>query len=104
MRGDTLKGHLDLLILSIAGRGPAHGYAIIEDIRRRSGGALDLQEGTVYPVLHRLERSGLLRSRWRVEEGRRRRLYELTASGRRALAEAREEWVAFTVAMNACVS
>ncbi len=55
MKGETLKGHLDMIVLAALEAGPAHGYAIIEEIRRRSGGAFDLPEGTVYPVLHRLE-------------------------------------------------
>jgi DNA-binding PadR family transcriptional regulator len=91
-----LKGHLDALLLaSVEGRA-AHGYAILEELRGRSGGAFDLPEGTVYPALHRLERAGLLESRWSAETGRRRRVYALTPRGRRELARGREQWRAFS--------
>jgi PadR family transcriptional regulator len=59
MNGQVLKGHLDLLLLATVGAGPAHGYAILERLRDRSGGTFDLAEGTVYPALHRLEQAGL---------------------------------------------
>lgn len=95
MRGDALKGHLDLLVLSVFADGPKHGYAVIETLRARSDEALDLPEGTVYPVLHRLEREHLLASTWSVVGGRRRRTYELTPEGGRALTERRSEWRAF---------
>ena len=99
MRAEALKGHLDGLLLAVVAGGPAHGYAIIEELRRRSGGAFDLPEGTVYPALHRLERAGLLTSAWSEEAARRRRVYRLTARGRRALAREREEWSSFTRAV-----
>jgi len=83
MRREQLKGHMDLLLLSVLADGPAHGYAVIADLRERSGEELTLPEGTVYPALHRLEAAGLLRSYWAEQAGRRRRLYELTARGRR---------------------
>ncbi len=67
MKGQTLKGHLDLLVLSVLSTGPRHGYGVIEELRVRSGDAFDLPEGTVYPVLHRLERAGLLVSEWTDE-------------------------------------
>ncbi len=66
MKGDALKGHLELLLLATLRSGPAHGYAIIEDLKQRSGGAFDLPEGTIYPALHRLERSGAIESAWFV--------------------------------------
>lgn len=84
MQADKLKGHLDLLLMEIVGARPAHGYAIIEALRDRSGGVFDLPEGTVYPALHRLEAAGVLQSEWSVVGGRRRRLYSLTAAGRAA--------------------
>ena len=61
MVGEALKGHLDLLLLSVLSNGPAHGYAIIDALRARSEGMFDLPEGTVYPALHRLENQGLLK-------------------------------------------
>ena len=55
-----LKGHLDMIVLAALSSGPAHGYAVIQEIQRRSGGAFELPEGTIYPALHRLEQAGLL--------------------------------------------
>ena len=57
-----LKGHLDMIVLAALSSAPAHGYAVIEEIKQRSGGAFDLPEGTIYPALHRLEQAGLLNS------------------------------------------
>ena len=95
-----LKGHLDMIVLAALSPGPAHGYAVIEEIRRRSGEAFDLPEGTVYPVLHRLENAGLLASRWLIaESGRQRRVYSLTKRGTRALAEQRATWKEFSDAV-----
>ncbi len=101
MRGEFLKGHLDFLILSAAEPQQLHGYAMIEELRKRSGGAFDLPEGTVYPVLHRLERAGLLASRWSEHRGRRRRIYRLTRGGHKALARQKQEWIAFSTAVAA---
>jgi PadR family transcriptional regulator, regulatory protein PadR len=101
MNGQVLKGHLDLLLLAAVRAGPAHGYAIVEQLRDRSGGAFDLAEGTIYPALHRLERAGLLASRWSAAAGRRRRVYELTARGRAALEAALRDWRRFSTAVSA---
>ena len=100
MKGDAVKGHLDLLLLATLRAGPAHRYAIIEDLRRRSGGAFGLPEGTIYPALHRLERSGAIASAWSEETGRRRRVYRLTSNGERALAEKASAWESFSRAMS----
>lgn len=95
-----LKGHLDMIVLAALSAGPAHGYAVIEEIKLRSAGAFDLPEGTVYPVLHRLEEAGLLSGRWvTAESGRRRRVYTVTRRGRRELAERREIWKQFSEAV-----
>jgi transcriptional regulator len=100
MEGEMLKGHLDMIVLAALSAGPAHGYAVIEEIRRRSGEKLDLPEGTVYPALHRLEAAGLLASRWTTaESGRRRRVYALTKRGERALADQRAVWEQFSLAI-----
>src|SRR5258706_11640440 len=101
MIGETLKGHLDLLLLAILADGPAHGYAVIESLRLRSNGLFDLPEGTVYPALHRLESQGLLRSRWQEDAPRRRRIYELTLKGQQALAKRQAEWRKFSKAVDA---
>ena len=104
MRAETLKGHLDALVLAVLADAPAHGYAVIEELRRRSGGAFDLPEGTVYPVLHRLEADGLLSSSWSTVAGRRRRIYSLTRRGRSALADGRAEWKTFASAVEAVLA
>jgi transcriptional regulator len=95
MRPDTLRGHLDALILAVLERQTLHGYAIIEALQAHSGGALDLPTGTVYPALRRLERAGYVASEWSTVSGRKRRTYQLTSAGRRALAEERTEWRSF---------
>ena len=95
-----LKGHLDMIVLAALAGGPAHGYAVIQEIRRRSAGAFDLPEGTVYPVLHRLEKNGLLASRWATgDSGKKRRVYTLTRSGQKALAGHRATWRRFSEAI-----
>lgn len=101
MRAETLKGHLDGLLLATLDAGPRHGYAIIEAIRAGSGGTFDLPTGTVYPALHRLERAGLINATWTVVGGRRRRTYALTDAGRRALAAERATWQTFATAVSA---
>ena len=100
MNTEVLKGHLDMLLLAILRSRSAHGYAIIEELRRRSAGTFDLPEGTVYPALHRLERAGLITSRWSEETGRRRRVYELTQRGLSALEKSRREWQQFELGIN----
>jgi DNA-binding PadR family transcriptional regulator len=99
MRGEALKGHLDLLVLAVLADGAKHGYAVIEALRQRSGDALDLPEGTVYPALHRLEKDGLLASTWSVVSGRRRRTYQLTERGQEALADRWRDWQDFSSAV-----
>jgi DNA-binding PadR family transcriptional regulator len=76
--------------------GPAHGYAVISELRQRSEGTFDLPEGTVYPALHRLEEAGLLSSSWALADGRRRRVYALTGHGATALAAEQTEYRSFT--------
>lgn len=101
MRGQALKGHLDLLLLAVLADGSKHGYAIIEELRDRSDEAFDLPEGTVYPALHRLENGGLLSSEWSEVHGRRRRTYQLTDGGRGALGDQRQSWNEFSAAIGA---
>ena len=95
-----LKGHLDGLLLAALEAGPLHGYAVMEVLRAGSGGRFDLPTGTVYPALHRLERAGLVRGRWSTEGGRRRRTYELTPAGSRALAGERSNWQEFATTVS----
>ncbi|HUP68485.1 MAG TPA: helix-turn-helix transcriptional regulator [Acidimicrobiales bacterium] len=103
MRADVLKGHLDMLLLAIVEDGPFHGYAVIEELRRRTDGAIDLPEGTIYPALHRLERAGLLASSWSEVKGRRRRSYTLTSPGKKAAREKRREWSMFALTVQRVV-
>jgi DNA-binding PadR family transcriptional regulator len=103
MQVETPKGHVDLLLLAVLAREPAHGYRVVESLRDQSGGVFDLAEGTVYPSLYRLERQGFVSSRWDAGEGRRRRVYRLTRSGRRELARRRGAWSRFERAMEAVV-
>src|SRR5262245_5510682 len=99
MKGQALKGHLDLLILAVLADGSRHGYGVIEQLRVRSGDTFDLPEGTVYPVLHRLEEAALLASTWSEVDGRRRRTYQLTRLGRAALVKQRTAWDEFCAAV-----
>jgi DNA-binding PadR family transcriptional regulator len=92
VRPELLKGHLDLLLLAAVRRRPAHGYAIVADLRRLSLGTFDLPEGTIYPALYRLERGELLASDWSAAGGRRRRVYRLTARGEQVLSAYLAEW------------
>jgi PadR family transcriptional regulator PadR len=100
MSREELKGHLDLLVLASLEARELHGYALIEDLKLGSQGAFDLPEGTVYPALHRLERAGLLASRWSSAARRRRRMYRLTSKGRRALDERRRAWREFSAGVD----
>ena len=93
---EQLKGHLDLLLLAVLSRGPAHGYDVITALRALSDGEFDLSEGTVYPALHRLEASGLLCSDWSTHGGRRRRTYAITQDGEASLAVQEQAWRRFT--------
>lgn len=96
MRAQALHGHLDALLLAVLEQGELHGYAIIEALRARSGGTLDLPTGTIYPALRRLERAGYVASAWSTVNGRERRTYRLTDAGARALAGERAGWREFS--------
>jgi|SRR6185437_3881633 PadR family transcriptional regulator PadR len=103
MRADAqaLKGHLDTLLLACLENGPRHGYAVKDALRQRGGERFDLPTGTIYPALRRLEAAGLIRGTWTGQDGRRRRVYELTAAGRRRLAGDRASWADFAAAVTA---
>jgi PadR family transcriptional regulator PadR len=104
MTGEHLKGHLDLLLLEILADGSRHGYAVVNELRERSGGEFDLPEGTVYPALHRLERQGLLTSTWDTSGPRRRRLYSLSRQGKAARTAERKQWQRFSGAVGALLA
>ena len=95
-----VKNHLELLVLTALKKGPGHGYAIIGAIRERSGGELELLEGSLYPALHRLERDGLLTSSWSEVGGRKRRVYTLSSKGSATLDAQQRDWRRFERAMN----
>jgi PadR family transcriptional regulator PadR len=97
---NEIRGHLDGMLLAILRTGPLHGYGVVQALRTQSDGTFDLPEGTVYPALHRLERAGLLRSRWKIVGGRRRRVYALSTKGQRASEVTREEWRSFRRAVD----
>jgi transcriptional regulator len=91
--GDLLQGTLDLLVLQALTRGRLHGYAVAEWIHERSQDVLRVEEGALYPALHRLELRGFLSSEWGTSENNRRaKYYSLTAAGRRHLASETEQW------------
>jgi PadR family transcriptional regulator PadR len=102
MRTDALQGSLDLLVLKILLRRPRlHGYAIMTAIQDISGEVLRVEEGSLYPALHRMEEAGWIQAQWITKDtGRRARLYELTASGKKQLAAEESRWRAVTSAVN----
>jgi transcriptional regulator len=99
-RLDLLQGTLDLLILRTLRLTPMHGWAISERIQQISGEVLQVNQGSLYPALHRLEHRGWIKAKWGVSElGRRARFYELTASGRKQLEVEKENWAQLTAAI-----
>jgi PadR family transcriptional regulator PadR len=103
---DVLQGTLDLMVLqTLATLGPSHGYAVAARLEQVSKGALQLNMGTLYPGLMRLEQRGVVRAEWRVTENNRRaRFYQITAAGRRELANERAEWDRMTAIMQALLT
>ena len=96
-RFDLPQGTLDLLILRVVALGPIHGYAIAQRIQQMSRDALQVQQGSLYPALHRLEYKKLLTSRWKPSEtGREAKFYELTAKGRNHVKNETENWARLT--------
>jgi PadR family transcriptional regulator, regulatory protein PadR len=94
---DSLQGTLDLLILKTLYRCPNHGFGITLHVQTVSGGLVCVEEGSLYPALHRLERHKLLSGSWSVtDNGRRARYYRLTPAGRKRLAEAEQSWSALS--------
>ena len=99
---DSLQGSLDLLVLKILSRRPRlHGYAIMTAIKDWSGEVLRAEEGSLYPALHRMEEAGWIRAEWITKDtGRRARIYELTAAGKKQLDAEESRWQAVTSAVN----
>lgn len=92
-KSDLPQGTLDLLILNTVSLGPLHGYAIAQRIQQLSQDALQVQQGSLYPALHRLENKGLLKGEWKVSEtGRDAKFYKLTSKGHKQLGDERTDW------------
>lgn len=93
-----LRGHLETLVLSVLEQGDAHGYGILQRLKERGSGALNMKEGTLYPVLYRLEEAAYIQGKWEEQSSRRgprRRIYRLTAKGTKHLAAQRSQWRTF---------
>lgn len=92
-KSDLLQGTLDLLILQVVALGPVHGYAIAQRLQQTSRDVLQVQQGTLYPALHRLEERGWLKAEWRATDtGREAKFYGLTKTGKARLEQERSEW------------
>ena len=101
-QADALRGSLDLLVLKTLSLAPMHGWGISQRIQQTSRGVLEVNQGSLYPALQRLEKNGLITSDWATSENKRSaRYYRLTASGRRALGVELESWKRFTAGLDA---
>jgi len=99
---DALRGSLDLLVLKTLSLQPTHGWGISQRIQQMSKGSLEVNQGSLYPALQRLEKNGLIASDWATTDNNRRaRYYRLTAAGRRALGDERESWKRFAAGLDA---
>ena len=93
MGTDKLQGALDLLVLKVLARGPLHGYGVATRVKQLSSQILVVEEGSLYPALHRMERDGWIRAEWKASENNRRaKFYRLTAAGRKRLAAEEKSW------------
>jgi PadR family transcriptional regulator PadR len=98
---ELLKGSITLLVLQMLQRRPMYGYELIQEARQRSNNAFELNEGTLYPVLHQLEKRGSLKGEWVTgENGRQRKYYNITTRGRERAAKEEEGWESFTSVIN----
>lgn len=98
--GELVQGTLDMMVLKVLARGPMHGYAIAEAIHHRSLEVLKVEEGSLYPALHRLELGGLLESEWKLSEfNRRAKFYRLTAAGRKRMTAEANNWTRLVAAI-----
>jgi len=101
-RADLLPGTLDMLILKAVSLGELHGYAVLRRIGQITGGALQIEQGALYPALYRLERQGLLDTRWGISENNRRaKYYCLTSAGQKRLRAEKDSWARLTTAIQA---
>ena len=98
---ELIKGSVNSLLLSLIGQQPMYGYQILKELERKSDGYFKFQEGTLYPALHRLEKTGLTEGRWQMlPSGRQRRYYYITTRGQQRLAVSMSQWQDFLNAMN----
>ena len=98
---DLLRGTIDLLVLQVVAKAPLHGYAIGQHIEQLTDEVLQIEQGSLYPALYRLERNGWMKSSWRkTNTNRKAKFYELTTQGRRHLEEELETWTTFTEAVS----
>jgi DNA-binding PadR family transcriptional regulator len=93
---DLLRGSLDLMVLSVLAGEKKYGYLIQKEVREASGGRVELAAGTLYPLLHKLEDERLIKASWDDSTGRERKWYELTAAGRKRLAQEAQQWADYT--------
>jgi len=101
---ELMKGSVGSLLLCLIANQPMYGYQIIKELERKSQGYFKFKEGTLYPALHRLEKSGLLISKWQtLPSGQQRKYYYITSNGNRVLVEKRNQWQEFLLAMNLIV-
>jgi PadR family transcriptional regulator PadR len=104
-KADLLQGTLDVLILKVVALGPTHGYAIAQRLQQMSGAVLQVQQGSLYPALHRLEKRRWLRAEWAASDtGREARFYSLTSLGRKQLEEQRASWERLSAAISGILS
>lgn len=97
---ELIKGSTSMLILSVLSDKDLYGYKIIRELEIRSENAFNISEGTLYPILHALEKEKYLTSYWQEVDGRNRKYYQITEKGRKQLAKNREEWKSFSVSVN----
>lgn len=101
LKKSTLDGNVETMLMSVLAAGPSYGYEIVRELNERAAGLLALGEGTVYPVLHRLEERGWISSRWDTKTGKRpRKYYRLTAKGRSAMTAQRQQWQGLVAVMD----
>jgi len=98
---ELLKGSTGTMILSLLSRKERYGYELIKELERSSGGAFDLKEGTLYPILHGMESQGWVEAYWQEVDGRKRKYYKITENGKSQLKEKKQEWQLFRNAVDA---
>jgi PadR family transcriptional regulator, regulatory protein PadR len=100
-RHDLIKSNIDSLLLCLVNKQPMYGYQLIKELKDRSQGYFNFKEGTLYPALHRLEKSGLIEGNWQaLPSGQQRKYYQITEKGYATLAEKRSNWLEYLAAMN----